>query len=355
MWTARLTMLGSSLIIRASNKATGGLDMDYWQNIQELVERVSQGESPTTEEGLKILHSNGAEYTAYMAGAHHLKELAYGDTAQLCSIINAKSGRCMENCSFCAQSAHHQSSPPVYPLKSREEIIEGARIAQEEGSHCYGIVTSGTQPTFGDEFDTVLSSITEIRDRFDVEPSASLGLLTEELAEALAGAGCVTYHHNLETARSFFPGICNTHDYEEDVKTVKVAKAAGMKVCCGGIFGLGESHAQRVELAATLRELDVDSIPLNFLNPIAGTPLENHKSISAMDCARAITMFRYFLPKKPISICGGRETNLRELQSWIFMAGASGTMIGNYLTTTGRNREIDLQMFKDIEVTTRGC
>jgi biotin synthase len=120
-------------------------------------------------------------------------------------------------------------------------------------------------------------------------------------------------------------------------------------------LGLGESHAQRVELAATLRELDVDSTPLNFLNPIAGTPLENHESISAMDCARAITMFRYFLPKKPISICGGRETNLRELQSWIFMAGASGTMIGNYLTTTGRNREIDLQMFKDIEVTTRGC
>jgi biotin synthase len=295
--------------------------MDFWQNIQELVERVSQGETLTTLEGLKILHSNGAEYTAYMAGAHHLKELAYGDTAQLCSIINAKSGRCMENCSFCAQSAHHQSSPPVYPLKSREEIIEGARIAQEEGSHCYGIVTSGTQPSFGEEFDTVLSSITEIRDRFDVEPSASLGLLTEELAEALAGAGCVTYHHNLETARSFFPEICNTHDYEEDVKTVKVAKAAGMKVCCGGIFGLGESHAQRVELAATLREL----------------------------------MFRYFLPEKPISICGGRETNLRELQSWIFMAGASGTMIGNYLTTSGRNRDIDLQMFKDIEVTTRGC
>ena len=172
--TARLTTHDSSLIILAPNKATGGLDMDFWQNIQELIDRVSEGKTLTTEEGLKILCSDGAEYTAYMAGAHHLKELAYGDTAQLCSIINAKSGRCMENCSFCAQSAHHQSSPPVYPLKSREEIIEGARIAQEEGSHCYGIVTSGTQPSFGDEFDTVLSSITEIRDRFDVEPSASL-------------------------------------------------------------------------------------------------------------------------------------------------------------------------------------
>ena len=329
--------------------------MNYWQEIQKLVKRVANGGQPTQEEGLRILRSSGAEYTAYMAGAHHLKELSYGDTAQLCSIINAKSGRCMENCAFCAQSAHHQSSPPVYPLKSREEILEGARIAQEEGSHCYGIVTSGTQPEFGAEFETVLSAIAEIRERFDVEPSASLGLLTKELASSLAEAGCITYHHNLETARSFFPEICNTHDYDEDVNTVKVAKAAGMKVCCGGIFGLGESDIQRVELALTLRELDIDSVPLNFLNPIAGTPLENHQSISAMDCARAITMFRYFLPKKPISVCGGRETNLRELQSWIFMAGASGTMIGNYLTTTGRNRDIDLQMFADIEVKTHGC
>ena len=329
--------------------------MDYWQKVQELIGRVVHGYSPTMEEGLAILHSSGAEYTAYMAGAHNLKERAFGDSAQLCSIINAKSGRCMENCSFCAQSAHHQSSPPVYPLKSREEIIEGARIAQEEGSHCYGIVTSGTQPTFGAEFDTVLSSIREIRERFDVEPSASLGLLTQELAEALAEAGCVTYHHNLETARSFFPEVCSTHDYDDDVQTVKVAKEAGMKVCCGGILGLGESYEQRVELASTLRELDVDSIPLNFLNPIAGTPLEQHNSISAMDCARTITMFRYYLPQKPISICGGRETNLRELQSWIFMAGASGTMVGNYLTTTGRNRETDLQMLADLEVKISGC
>jgi biotin synthase len=128
-----------------------------------------------------------------------------------------------------------------------------------------------------------------------------------------------------------------------------------MKVCCGGIFGLGESDEQRVELAETLRDLDVDSVPLNFLNPIQGTPLENHQSLSPMDCVRSITMFRYFLPNKPISVCGGRETNLRELQSWIFMAGASGTMVGNYLTTSGRDRAVDMQMFADIEVKTDGC
>lgn len=329
--------------------------MKYWQNIEQLVDLVIAGQSPSQTQGMKILRSRGAEYTAYLAGAHHIKERSFGGIVQLCSIINAKSGRCQENCAFCAQSAHHQSSPPTYPLKSHEEIIAGAQQAQDEGSHCYGIVTSGTQPEAGEEFDTILSAIREIRERFDVEPSASLGLLTDDLAKALADAGCVTYHHNLETARSFFPRICTTHDYEEDINTVKLAKATGMKVCCGGIFGLGESDEQRVELAETLRELDVDSVPLNFLNPIQGTPLENHQSISPMDCIRAITMFRYFLPNKPISVCGGRETNLRELQSWIFMAGASGTMVGNYLTTSGRDRDIDMQMFADIEVKTGGC
>jgi biotin synthase len=304
---------------------------------------------------MDILSSDGATYSAYLAGAHYLKEQFFGDTVQLCSIINAKSGRCLENCAFCAQSAHHSSSPPVYPLKSYEEIISGAQQAEEEGSHCFGIVTSGTRPSEGSEFDTILSAIREIRERFNIEPSASLGLLTKELADELAEAGCVTYHHNLETARSFFPSICTTHDYEEDVNTVKLAKAAGMKVCCGGILGLGESLSQRVELAETLSELNVDSVPLNFLNPIEGTPLETQQSITPMDCVRTITMFRYFLHNKPISVCGGRETNLRELQSWIFMAGASGTMVGNYLTTSGRSREVDMQMFTDIEVKTRGC
>jgi len=327
----------------------------YLSETEQLVQQVLSGTPPTREQAIEILCAEGAKLTAYMAGAHYLKDESFGNSVQLCSIINAKSGRCMENCAFCAQSAHHKSSPPVYPLKSRADIIAGAKLAQEEGSHCYGIVTSGTRPAQGEEFDTILSALREIRDRFNIEPSASLGLLTADLAKALADAGCVTYHHNLETARSFFPSICTTHDYEEDVNTVRLAKGAGLKVCCGGILGLGESVAQRVELAETLRDLDVDSVPLNFLNPIDGTPLEGCQSISPLDCVRTIAMFRYFLPDKPISVCGGRETNLRELQSWMFMAGASGTMVGNYLTTTGRSRDIDMQMFKDIEVTVRGC
>lgn len=329
--------------------------MTDWAKIESLTRQALAGVSPGIDEGMDILQASGAKLSLYMAGAHQIKENSFGNTIQLCSIVNAKSGRCMENCAFCAQSAHHSSSPPVYPLKSKEEIVDEAQKADAEGNHCFGIVTSGTKPEQGEEFDNILEAIREIKKRFTIEPSASLGLLNEEMAAQLADAGCVTYHHNLETARSFFPNICTTHEYEEDVETVRLAKAAGMKVCCGGILGLGESPEQRIELAETLSELDVDSVPLNFLNPIEGTPLEGHRSISPLDCIRTIILFRYFLPNKPISVCGGREPNLREMQSWMFMAGASGTMIGNYLTTSGRSKDVDLQMFEDLEVTIRGC
>lgn len=324
-------------------------------NIMRLADRVLAGHRITPEEGTAILRARGAELSAVFAGAHRLKEAVFGDRIELCSIINAKSGRCAENCAFCAQSGHHRTAAPAYPLKPLEEIVAGARRAQDEGSHCYGIVTSGTRVRPGEEMERILTAIREIRATTAIEPSASLGLLDAPTARALASAGCVTYHHNLETARSFFPHICTTHDYEEDVETVREAKRAGMKVCCGGIFGLGESLEQRVELAMTLRELEVDSVPLNFLNPIPGTPLEGKNDLTPMDCLRIIALFRYVLPDRRISVCGGREKNLRDFQSWIFLAGASGTMVGNYLTTAGRDRETDLQMFRDGEVTVHGC
>ncbi|PLX72670.1 MAG: biotin synthase BioB [Desulfuromonas sp.] len=320
-----------------------------------LFKSILNGEPLTEQQALTILHSSGADLTEILAGAHRIKEKHFGDRIELCSIINAKSGRCAENCAFCAQSAHAETDAPVYPLKSREEILAGARQAAAEGSHCYGIVTSGSRINPGEELEIVLAAIRDIRKETGIDPSASLGILDLETAEKLAEAGCVTYHHNLETARSFFPNICTTHDYEDDVQTVRIAKQAGMKVCCGGIFGLGESLEQRIELASTIRELDVDSVPLNFLNPISGTRLQGARNLSPMDCLRIIALFRYMLPDKRISVCGGREPNLREFQSWIVIAGASGTMVGNYLTTSGRNRETDLQMFEDAEVKIDGC
>lgn len=324
-------------------------------SILAMSDRVLAGGSLTAEEALGILQARGADLTLTLAGAHRLRQHYFGDRIELCSIINAKSGRCAENCSFCAQSAHHRTAAPVYPLRTLEEIIAGARQAEAEGSHCYGIVTAGTRMRPGPDLDRILQAIRTIRATTGIEPSASLGILDEPTAEALATAGCITYHHNLETARSFFPSICTTHDYEEDVETIRIARRAGMKVCCGGIFGLGESLEQRMELAFTLRELEVDSVPLNFLNPVAGTPLETQADLTPLDCIRTIALFRYLLPQRRISVCGGREKNLRDFQSWIFMAGASGTMVGNYLTTTGRDRDADLQMFSDAEVLIHGC
>ncbi len=302
------------------------------------IEKSLAGEALNQSEALQILSAQGAEFTEFIAGAHCIKETHLGNRIDLCSIINAKSGRCSENCSFCAQSAHHQTEAPVYPLKSVAEIVQGAHQAQQEGNHCYGIVTSGTRIEPGEEFEQILTAIRQIKQETAIDPSASLGILDAQSARALAAAGCKTYHHNLETSRSFFPQICTTHDYEDDVNTVRVAKAAGMEVCCGGIFGLGESLEQRIEMGMTLRELDVDSVPLNFLNPISGTPLQDANLLTPMDCLRIICLYRYLLPKKRITVCGGREKNLREFQSWIFIAGASGTMVGNYLTTTGRDR-----------------
>ncbi|SHI44985.1 biotin synthase [Malonomonas rubra DSM 5091] len=326
-----------------------------FNKVQQLIEQIVAGEQLNQSTAIHILTAQGAELTAFMAGAHHLKEQFCGNNIDLCSIINAKSGRCAENCSFCAQSSFHQTDAPSYPLKSIDEIVAGALAAEKNGTACYGIVTSGTSIEPGDEFEQTLEAIRRIRQQSNTAPSASLGLLTKDYAEALASAGCVTYHHNLETARSFFPEICTTHDYEDDIETIRCAKAAGMKVCSGGIFGLGESPEQRFEMAQTLRELDVDSVPLNFLSPVPGTPLENSDLLSPLDCLRIICLYRYMLPKQKITICGGREKNLREFQSAIFFAGASGMMIGNYLTTTGRSHETDMQLLKDAEVRINVC
>jgi biotin synthase len=326
-----------------------------FEKASRFVETALNGEPLSRSDGMVILSAKGAELTAFMAGAQHIKEHYCGKLIDLCSIINAKSGRCAEDCSFCAQSAHHQTDTPIYPLKTVNEIVQGAKDAEAAGNHCYGIVTSGTGIEPGQDFENILEAIRQIRAETSIAPSASLGLLTRPYADALAEAGCQTYHHNLETARSYFPEICTTHDYEDDVETVRCAKAAGMHVCSGGIFGLGESLEQRYEMALTLRELKVDSVPLNFLNPVPGTPLQDMDSLKPMDCLRIICLYRYLLPQQRITVCGGREINLREFQSAIFMAGASGTMIGNYLTTSGRNYTTDMQMFTDAEVTVNAC
>ncbi len=324
------------------------------QFINDAVARIIQGGSLTPEEAVRLADAEGSAVLDLFRGATRIKEHFVGPEVHLCSIINAKSGRCAEDCAFCAQSAHHQTDAPVYPLVEEERLLESARDAESSGSACFGIITSGTTVN-GAELEKILAALRRIRQETTILPSCSLGIIDEETAVKLKEAGMDTYHHNLETAESYFPAICTTHDYQDDVNTVRAVKKAGVKVCCGGIFGLGESAAQRVEMAFTLKELDVDSVPLNFLNPIEGTKLEGAANITAMQCLKTIALYRFILPDKRITVCGGREKNLRDLQSWIFFAGANGTMIGNYLTTMGRNVEVDKKMFSDLGLKTVMC
>jgi biotin synthase len=325
------------------------------QLLANLAERVIGGETLSGNEAIRLATVAGIDRYALFLAASRVKEHFVGTRVSLCSIINAKSGRCPENCAFCAQSAHHCTDVPVYPLVDEESLVAGAVTAEQNGSICYGIVTSGTTISKGVELERICAALRRIRRETTILPSCSLGIIDADTARALHAAGATTYHHNLETARSFFPQICTTHDYDDDLATIRAAKEAGMAVCSGGIFGMGESAAQRVEMALTLRELAVDSIPLNFLNPIDGTRLAGASNITPQECLVTIALYRLLLPEKKITVCGGREKNLRDLQSWMFFAGASGTMIGNYLTTTGRSTDDDWQMLRDLEVETEGC
>jgi len=323
--------------------------------IQKAATSIIAGNNISTDEALKLTEAEGSNLHLLFAEASRIREHFKGNSIALCSIINAKSGRCPENCAFCAQSAAHKTDVQVYPLVDEDEIVKCAIDADRYGARCFGIVTSGTGIKPGKELETICRAMTRIRQETGIAPSGSLGILDMDTALILKEAGMVTYHHNLETARSFFPQICNSHDYEQDVETVRCAKQAGLRVCSGGILGLGESMAQRIEMAETLRELDVDSVPMNFLDPVEGTRLENAKFLTPLECLKTIAIYRFILPSKDISVCGGRDKNLRELQSWIFLAGASGMMTGNYLTKLGRDPQQDHLMLNDLGMDVRKC
>lgn len=325
--------------------------------ILECARKVEGGGQISVAEALRLGSVDGPDLYLLFAAAGRIREQFVGSGVTLCSIINAKSGKCPENCAFCAQSAHHSTTVANYPLVDEEEMVACAKMAESNGASCYGIITSGTGISPGAELDRICATLRRIRTESSILPSCSLGIMDYETARILKEAGMVTYHHNLETARSFFPNICTSHDYEEDVETVRAAKRAGLKVCSGGIFGLGESLAQRVEMAMTLRELEVDSIPVNFLDPVEGTRLAQADFLTPLDCLKTIALYRFLLPERQIKVCGGRDRNLRELQSWIFMAGASGMMTGNYLTKAGRDPAVDRRLISDLgmEIAECGC
>jgi biotin synthase len=292
----------------------------------------------SAEEARRLIrHTSGPDFAELLARANAVREAVHGGEIALCGITNAKSGRCAEDCGFCSQSAHFpEADAPVYPLVGAGEIVEQAKAAERAGAREFSIVTSGTRIAREEELRVLEDAVRRLREETSVEPCASLGLMREPELERLKAAGLMHYHHNLETAESFFGNVCTTHTYAEQLETIRAAKRQGMKLCSGGILGMGETPEQRVELAETLRELGVDCVPVNFLNPRPGTPMEKVKAITAEECLAAIAVFRLMMPAASIFVMGGREVNLGQHQDLIFYAGANGTMVGNYLTSAGR-------------------
>ncbi|HEA47000.1 MAG TPA: biotin synthase BioB [bacterium] len=314
----------------------------------KLAGKVLKGEEITFEEASLLSELKGKDIFSLLNAANVIREKFKGKVIDLCSVINAKSGRCSEDCRFCSQSTYYKTAAQIHPLVGSEEIIKAAKRARNIGADRFGIVISGRSIPGLKELNSICEALRTLSAEVDIGRCASLGTLTREAAQALREAGLESYHHNLETAESFFGSICTTHKFSERVNTIRIAKEAGLKVCCGGIFGLGETWKERIELALTLRELDVDSVPLNILNPIPGTPLENAQPLPPLEILKIIAIYRFILPTKDIRVCGGREVNLRDLQSFIFLAGANGTMIGNYLTTSGRDPREDIRMIRDL-------
>ncbi|QDR80966.1 biotin synthase BioB [Sporomusa termitida] len=311
--------------------------------IFELGAKVLQQEPLTFEEAIRLTTIDEADIPILLGIANKVRITFTGNQVDTCEIINARSGSCSEDCKFCAQSAHHDVQCAVYPLMGQEQLLQAAKKAEAHGAYRFCIVTAGCGMKNDPDFDQITAAIQKIGRETGLERCCSLGILTPDHVKGLKAAGITRYHHNLETSKSFFPQICTTHTYEERVETIKNVKAAGLEVCSGGIIGLGETWEQRVELAFALRDLDVDSIPVNVLNPVLGTALANQKPLPPLEVLQSFAIFRLILPNKIIRYAGGREQALGELVPLGFLSGINGMLIGNYLTTTGRGAAADLE------------
>ncbi len=320
-----------------------------YQTIMAYAEKVLAGQEITREEAIELIHTSDEDTMILLAMADKIRQKFNGNEVDLCAILNARSGKCPENCKFCAQSAHHDTGVTVYPFMDEEDIMQAARRAKEAGAVRFSIVTSGRNTNNPNEFEQILHALTRVRKETGLEICCSLGLLTYEQAIKLKEIGVTRYHSNIETAPSHFPDICSTHSYEDKMFTINNAQKAGLRVCSGGILGLNETPEQRVEMAFELKRLDIDSIPLNILNPIKNTPFESNKPLTPLEILRTFAVFRFILPTALIRTAGGREVNLRDLQAYALTGGLNGIMVGGYLTTEGRSPQADLQMIEDLQ------
>jgi len=315
---------------------------------KDLEKQILGGTSLGFQQGEELLDLDESRCLELFSLANRVRKYFQGDRVDLCAIINGKSGKCSENCSFCAQSVHHSVKIATYELLDKESILARARLMEREGAHRFAVVTSGRGIAEGKELDKLVDIFAALARETNLGVCASLGILSLPVAQRLKEAGLQRYHHNVETAASFFPNICSTHSYQERIATIKAAQEAGMTVCSGGIFGLGESKKQRVEMAFEIKNLGVDSIPINILNPIIGTPLGDRNPLDLWDVLKTVAVFRLIMPRTNLRFCGGREFSLRDLQALGMLAGANGLMVGNYLTTNGRDVKDDLKMLTDL-------
>jgi biotin synthase len=329
-------------------------------HIDKLAAKVIDGKTLSEGECESLFFAGSGKLSEMMFYADGIRRHHKGNRVRLCSIINAKSGMCSEDCRFCAQSAHARSEVKAYPLVSSDTMISEYVRASDEGALCFGVVTSGRGLSDG-EIVRIGEAVKRMRSQKAANPSrrfsrisASLGELSRGQIAYLKDCGLKKYHHNLETSEKYFPSVCTTHSYSDRIKTLRAVKAAGLELCCGGLFGIGESARDRFEFAMALRDISPSSVPLNFLNPVTGTDLENAPRLSPREILGIIAAFRFALPDKDISVCGGREVNLRDLQSWIFYAGANGMMTGGYLTTAGRSPDEDKRMLDDLGLEVSG-
>ena len=326
------------------------IDVTTHERIGELAKQVTKGGQIGRDdaEWLFGLDSH-ADIFDLLSWANRIRQHFKGDQIHLCSIVNAKAGACSENCSFCSQSSFYQTEAPQYGFVDREPVLEAADEANQNGVTALGLVAAWRGLKQGPMLDEVCQRIRDVAESGKARPDASLGLIKDPtVAHRLKEAGLKCYNHNLETSRRYFPKQCTTHTYEDRLETIRHLKEAGIKICSGGIIGMGETRQDRCDLAFTLKEIGAHVVPINILNPIPGTPFENQEPLSPMEILKTIACFRFILPRKEIMIAGGRTANLRDMQSMIFTAGASSLMVGDYLTTRNQSVEKDLQMLKDL-------
>ena len=329
---------------------TSMVDVTNRDRIHALADRIMAGGSVDRDEALWMFHlENQADITDLMSAANRLREHFKGNKIHLCSIVNAKAGGCSENCKFCSQSAAYTTESPRYGFIDPEPVSEASKEAEQNNVTAVGLVAAWKGLREGPVLDEVCDRIREMAADGKVRPDASLGLIdSQQVADRLKDAGLACYGHNLESSRRFFPEHCTTHTFEDRLQTIKYLKNAGIKICSGGIIGMGETREDRCDMAMQLREIGASVVPVNFLNPIEGTPYEKMKPLAPMEILKTIACFRFILPQQEIMVAGGRTVNLRDLQSMVFMAGASALMVGNYLTTLNQPAEQDLQMLKDL-------